>query len=197
MERNVIKVSIDTDQEKVARTVSRYDLMAIPVVDEKDRLVGIVTFDDVLDVLEEETTEDIYRMAGTGGEDAEEEFASSVWGKVRKRLPWLVILLFGDMISASVIKGFSNTLEMVVALAYFVPVLTDMGGNVGTQSFAIVVRGLATGELENKEIWRDGMERISSRLTGWRYLWLVSGGGSLYMARHTASRRYCRRFPWR
>ncbi len=154
MRTNVIAVGVFEDQEEVARLVARYDLVAIPVVDQDGILRGIVTADDIMDVIEEEATEDIYRMAGAGAEKEERELASSPWHKARRRLPWLIFLLFGNMLSANVIQGFTRTIEAVVALAYFIPVLMDMGGNVGTQSFAVVVRGLATGELDPRYLFR-------------------------------------------
>ena len=154
METNVISVAPDTDQEEVARTVARYDLLAIPVVNGNNRMLGIVTVDDVIDVIEEEATEDIYRMAGTGAADETEEMAAGTWLKVRRRLPWLSFLLVGNFMSANVIQGFTDTLENIVALAYFIPVLIDMGGNVGTQSFAVVVRGISTGELDTRRLMR-------------------------------------------
>ncbi|MEW6244300.1 MAG: magnesium transporter [Bacillota bacterium] len=153
MRRNVVSVHVNDDQEQVAKTISKYDLLAVPVINDDGVLLGIVTFDDAMDVIEEETTEDFYRMAGTGA-DEEEELLKGVWVKVSRRLPWLVFLLFTNFISANVIKGFTLTLEAVVALAYFIPVLMDMGGNVGTQSFAVVVRGLATGEVDRREVFR-------------------------------------------
>ncbi len=153
METNVISVSPDTDQEEVARAVARYDLLAIPVVNGNNRMLGIVTVDDVIDVIEEEATEDIYRMAGTGADESE-EMAAGTWLKVRRRLPWLSFLLVGNFMSANVIQGFTDTLENIVALAYFIPVLIDMGGNVGTQSFAVVVRGISTGELDTRRLMR-------------------------------------------
>jgi len=154
METNVVSVNVNTDQEEVAKVVSKYDLLAVPVVDNDGVLEGIVTFDDVIDVLEEEATEDIYRMAGAGADEADDLVKGGPWLRMGKRLPWLIILLFGDFLSANVIRGFTSTLESVVALAYFIPVLMDMGGNVGTQSFAVVVRGLATGEVNRKDLIR-------------------------------------------
>ncbi|MEW6524483.1 MAG: magnesium transporter [Bacillota bacterium] len=153
MEANVVSVPPDTDQEDVARLVARYDLLAIPVVDGANQLLGIVTVDDVIDVIEEEATEDIYRMAGTGADESEELMAGT-WLKIRRRLPWLAVLLVSNFLSANVIQGFTLTLERIVALAYFIPVLIDMGGNVGTQSFAVVIRGLSTGELDTRRLFR-------------------------------------------
>lgn len=153
MRRNVVSVNVATDREEVARVIRKYDLLAVPVVDDAGRIHGIVTFDDAMDVVEEETTEDIYKMAGAGQTAGVDELRSA-WARASKRLPWLVFLLFGDFLSANVIKGFTVTLESFVALAYFIPILMDMGGNVGTQSFAIVVRGLATGEVDKRELFR-------------------------------------------
>jgi magnesium transporter len=154
METNVVSVDVTTDQEEVAKVVSKYDLLAVPVVGHDGVLEGIVTFDDVIDVLEQEATEDIYRMAGAGSGEADDLVKGGPWLRMGRRLPWLVILLFVGFLSANVIRGFASTLESVVALAYFIPVLIDMGGNVGTQSFAVVVRGLATGEVERKDLIR-------------------------------------------
>jgi len=150
METNVISVLATTDQEEVAQTVAKYDLLAVPVVDEAGTLLGIVTVDDVIDVIEEETTEDIHRFGGTL--EVEEPVASAL-NRVKKRLPWLVVLLFGSMFSASVLRHFTATLETVVVLAYFIPVLIGMDGNVAIQSLATAVRGLSTGEVRPREIW--------------------------------------------
>lgn len=154
MQTNVVSVNLDADQEEVAKLVSKYDLLAVPVVDNEQRLEGIVTFDDIMDILEEEATEDIHRMVGAGSDPAYDLMKGGPWLRMGKRLPWLVLLLFGNFISANVIRGFTTTLESVVALAYFIPVLMDMGGNVGTQSFAVTVRGLATGEVERRDLLR-------------------------------------------
>ncbi len=154
MYRNIISVRVDMDQEEVARVVSRYDLLAVPVVDDESRLLGIITVDDILDVIEEEATEDIYRLAGTGEVTGVNILEASVYGLARKRMPWLLISLMGGLISGSVIGAFEATLETVVILAVFIPVIMDMGGNVGTQSSTLFVRGLATGEIGSDEIWR-------------------------------------------
>lgn len=151
MERKVISVRAQTDQEEVARVVAKYDLLALPVVDDENRLLGIVTVDDVIDVIEEEATEDIYRMAGTAVPEAE-GLIDGILKRAKGRLPWLLGLLLGEMVAANVIEGFKETLQSVVVLAYFIPVLIGMGGNVGTQSLAIAVRGLATGELETRKL---------------------------------------------
>jgi len=150
MSTKVIAVQAEDDQEEVARVVARYDLLAVPVVNHQGRLMGIVTVDDVIDVIEEEATEDIHRMMAASTEEAED----TVWSKVRKRLPWLVLLLIGNVLSASVLRHYSMAIESLVALAYFVPILMDQSGNVGVQSLTVVVRGLATGEVQARDVWR-------------------------------------------
>ena len=150
MDRDVVSARTDVDQEEVARLVRRYDLRTLPIVDEKGVLVGRVTVDDVMDVIEEEATEDIYRMAGT---DDEELSRKSVLNVARLRLPWLLTSLVGGMISAAIMRSFNVTLENVIALVFFVPVIMGMGGNIGMQSSTIVVRGLATGRIELGHVW--------------------------------------------
>ncbi len=152
MHKNVVSVDVGLDQEEVAKVISKYSLLAVPVVDEQKRLLGIVTVDDALEVMERENTEDFHKMAGIVPE--EELMTSSVLVASRKRVFWLIICLIGDMFSGLVIKGYSHVLETVVAVAFFIPVLMATGGNVGTQSLALAVRGLATGELNKKNILR-------------------------------------------
>ncbi|HSW35935.1 MAG TPA: magnesium transporter [Candidatus Limnocylindrales bacterium] len=153
MRHNVISVNAATDQEEVARVVSKYDLLAVPVVDDQGRLLGIVTVDDVLDVLEQEATEDIYHLAGASEVEGMELTEAPVAKVVRLRLPWLLISMVGGILSGSVIGRFESTLESIVMLAMFIPVIMDMGGNVGTQSSTIFVRGIATGEIDRTEVW--------------------------------------------
>jgi len=153
MRQNVISVNAELDQEEVARVVSKYDLLAVPVVDDETRLLGIITVDDVIDVMEQEATEDIYRLAGASKVVDMELTEAPVSKVVRLRLPWLLISMVGGFISGSVIGGYESTLEAIVILAVFIPVIMDMGGNVGTQSSTIFVRGLATGEIDLTEAW--------------------------------------------
>ncbi len=153
MRHNVISVNAELDQEEVARMVSKYDLLAVPVIDDQARLLGIITVDDVIDVMEQEATEDIYRLAGASEIEGMELTKAPVSKVVRLRLPWLFISMAGGILSGSVIGVFESTLEAIVMLAIFIPVLMDMGGNVGTQSSTIFVRGLATGEIEQAELW--------------------------------------------
>lgn len=154
MRRNVISVNAEIDQEEVARIVSKYDLLAVPVVDEHERLLGIITVDDVIDVMEQEATEDIYRFAGAGEVEGMELTEASVGKVVGLRLPWLLISMLGGIVSGTVIGAYKETLEAIVVLAVFIPVIMGMGGNVGTQSSTIFVRGLATGEIEPEEVWK-------------------------------------------
>lgn len=165
MYRNVISVPADMDQEEVARVVARYDLLAVPVVDDEQRLLGIITVDDILDVIEEEATEDIYRLAGTSEVEGINILDASASGLARRRLPWLLICLLGGLLSGSVIGVFEETLQSIVILAVFIPVIMDMGGNVGTQSSTIFVRGLATGEISSRDIWKYFFREVKVGLT--------------------------------
>ncbi len=165
MRRNIISVNAELDQEEVARVVSKYDLLALPVVDEQDHLLGIITFDDIIDVMEQEATEDIYHMAGAKEVVGMELTKAPVGKVVRLRLPWLFVTMFGGVLSGSVISVYENTLEAIVVLAAFIPVIMGMGGNVGTQSSTIFVRGLATGEIEQSEVWNYFFREIRVGLT--------------------------------
>jgi len=165
MRRNVISVNAELDQEEVARVVSKYDLLAVPVTDEQERLLGIITVDDVIDVLEEEATEDIYRLAGASEVEGMELTEAPVLKVARLRLPWLFISMAGGIMSGSVIGIYRNTLEAIVMLAVFIPVIMGMGGNVGTQSSTIFVRGLATGEIDSSEVWAYFFREIRVGLT--------------------------------
>jgi magnesium transporter len=138
------------DQEEVAKLVARYDILAVPVVNDRHRLVGIVTVDDVIDIFREEATEDILKMAGAGEEFVE---TRSVFKSTRIRLPWLFASCLGGLFAFYVIGHFEESLNQVTYLAAFIPVIMGMGGNIGTQSSTIVVRGLATGRLHIRDIW--------------------------------------------
>lgn len=142
MNDDVLTVTTGTDQEEVAALFAKYDLYSLPVVDAQGRLMGRITVDDIIDVIEEEATEDITMMAGTGEEEFWEQSPLRV---SRARLPWLLTGLFGGIASAVVMNHFKSSLETILTLAFFVPVITAMGGNVGIQSSAIVVRELAVG----------------------------------------------------
>ncbi len=152
MSENVVYVSVTVDQEEVARLIERYDFLALPVVNENRRLVGIVTVDDVIDVLEDEATEDFSRLAAIGGVTEVSDLRVPAYQAALKRLPWLVILVFFDLISGNIIARFEKTLDAIAVLAIFIPMITDMAGNTGTQALAVVVRGLALNEFKSRDL---------------------------------------------
>ena len=145
MVTEVISVHTHTDQEEAAMMVAKYNLLAIPVVDDQNKMLGIITVDDVIDVIREEATEDIYKMAGTSEEELLEK---SAWKIAGIRMPWLFITLVGTFISGFILKYHSATLKDVISVVFFIPLVMALGGNVGNQSQTIVVRGLATGRIE-------------------------------------------------
>lgn len=150
MVREVVYIQTGTDQEEVARIIQRYDFLAVPVVDAEQRLVGIVTVDDVIDILEEETTEDIYTLGGvqSGGDNY---FQTNLLTVARKRVVWLFVLLITNTATAFVISSQEDILRQVVSLAAFIPLLIGTGGNVGAQSSTVVIRGLNTDEINNSK----------------------------------------------
>jgi magnesium transporter len=150
MVTDVFSVTTDMDQEEVARIVARYDILAVPVVDHNKRLVGIVTVDDVIDIIRQEATEDIFKMAGVGGDEFVE--TKSVARSTRIRLPWLFASCIGGIFAFFIIGRFEGALQRLTYLAAFIPVIMGMGGNVGTQSSTIVVRGLATGRINVRDL---------------------------------------------
>jgi magnesium transporter len=150
----VIAVHVDTDQEEVANLVKKYDLVNIPVVDGQGHLVGRITHDDIIDVIEEEADEDMTLMAGVIHQEITEESPLKI---SRARLPWLIAGLFGGILAAAVIKQFETSLEKILALSFFFPVIMAMGGSTGTQAATVAVRGLATGDISvvhvGKRLW--------------------------------------------
>ncbi|MDN3514675.1 MAG: magnesium transporter [Candidatus Brocadia sp.] len=153
MNENVFYVHTTDGREKAVQVVQKYDILAVPVVDNEDRLVGIVTVDDVLDVVQEEVTEDFQKMAGI--QTTEEEYFRIGFSKrVINRISWLVILVIAATISQTILKSYSGVLSSVIALAYFIPMLTGSGGNTGSQSSTLIIRALATGEVKFREWWR-------------------------------------------
>jgi len=153
MHTNTISATLHQDQEEVARIIHKYDLLAIPVVDKSNLLHGIITVDDVMDVVEEENTEDIYKMASIEMLD-EKYFDASFATLARKRITWLTVLLFTYTITTSLLQHYTATLEVILALAYFIPMLTGSGGNAGTQTATLIIRGLAVGEIKFKQIFK-------------------------------------------
>ena len=139
---SIISVTPDTDREEAAMLVTQYDMLALPVVDEQDRLLGVITIDDAMDALQEEATEDIYKLAGTSDDELLSRSALKV---AQIRLPWLFICLAGSLFSGFVIRLFSGTISQAIAIASFIPAIMAMGGNTGLQSSTATVRGIATG----------------------------------------------------
>jgi magnesium transporter len=158
MSTDVFSVRTDMDQEEVARIVARYDILAVPVVDDSNRLVGVVTVDDVIDILRKEATEDILKMAGVGEEFVE---TKSIFKSTRIRLPWLFASCIGGLFAFFIIGKFESSILKYAYLAAFIPVIMGMGGNIGTQSSTIVVRGLATGRLNVRDIWSVVLKELS------------------------------------
>src|SRR4051812_15653707 len=186
-----ISARVDMDQEEVARLVASYNLLAIPVVDEANKLVGLITVDDVIDVIKDEATEDVYRLAGVTGDD---RVFTPAKESLRKRLPWLLVNLATAFLAASVVGLFKSTIDKVVALAIYMPVVAGMGGNAATQTLTVIVRGIALGELTwsntRKALFKEAAVGIGNGVAcgsiGALVAWLFSSdpmlGGILAMA---------------
>lgn len=158
MTPDVFSVRVDTDQEEAARLVASYNLLAIPVVDEENKLAGVITVDDVIDVLKDEATEDLYRLAGVSGDERVE---TPAWEALKKRLPWLGVNLGTAFLAASVVAAFEYTISQATALAVFMPIVAGMGGNAATQTLTVIVRGLALGELS----WANARKALFKEAT--------------------------------
>ena len=179
MTRDVVFVHTDTDQEEVARTIQRYDIVALPVVDSEERLVGVVTVDDVIDIIEQEATEDIYALGGVQS-DGDSYFQTNLLTVARRRVVWLFVLLLTNTVTGAIIRSQEALLQQAVILAAFIPLLTGTGGNVGAQSSTVVIRGLNTEEIQNmgagKVVFREATAGILLGLilgtvaTVWAYL---------------------------
>lgn len=181
MTTEVYSARVDTDQEEVARQVASYNLLAIPVVDTENKLVGIITVDDVIDVIKDEATEDVYRLAGVSADDG---VLTPPLDSLRRRLPWLLVNLATAFLAASVVRLFTNTINEVVALAAFMPVVAGMGGNAATQTLAVVVRGIALGELTwgnaRQAVVKEGLvglgNGLANGLVGAIVVWAITRG---------------------
>jgi magnesium transporter len=160
MTHEVVSVNVETDQEDVARLVEKYDFLAVPVTDDENKLLGIVTVDDVIDVIRHEATEDIMKMVGTG----DEYHTRSVLRSARMRMPWLLAAFLGGYIGIQFLNMFNATLERIVAVAFFLPIIIAMGGNIGITSMTIVVRGLATGKIAIKQVRTVVVKELSVAL---------------------------------
>ena len=148
-EKETIAVHTDTDQEEVARLAAKYDLSSLPVLDWQNQLVGRITVDDILDVIEEEASEDIFKLAGSS--ESELEYASPLHA-CKSRLPWLMITLFAGFVSSLILKRFID--HHIVALSFFVPIIMAMGGNTGIQASTLIIRGLAVGSISEKKVFK-------------------------------------------
>ena len=165
MTTDLISVRADMDQEEVARQVASYNLLAIPVVDEENKLVGVITVDDVIDVIKDEATEDVYRLAGVTGDDRVFTPASE---SLRKRLPWLLVNLGTAFLAALVVAAFQGTIGILPVVAVLMPVVAGMGGNAATQTLTVIVRGIALGELTwgntRKALFKEAVVGIGNGL---------------------------------
>jgi magnesium transporter len=181
MTSDIYSARVDTDQEEVARMVASYNLLAIPVVDAENKIAGVITVDDVIDVIKDEATEDVYRLAGVSRDDG---VLTPPRESFRRRLPWLLVNLAAAFLAAAVVGMFSHTIERVVALAVFMPVVAGMGGNAATQTLAVVVRGIALGELTwsnaRHALIKEGLVGLGNGLVvglaGAVLVWIVTRG---------------------
>ena len=167
MTREVVSVDTDTNQEEVARAIQRYDFLAVPVVDREQRLVGIVTVDDVIDVIEQEATRDLYAAGAVQAGDEDDYFQSNLFTVARRRVVWLLVLLVANSGTSAVIASQELVLKQVVVLAAFIPLLIGTGGNVGAQRSTVVIRGLSTQRIQAMGAWRAiWREAVAGALLG-------------------------------
>jgi magnesium transporter len=153
-----VKANVFMDQEEAARLVSRYELLALPIIDEAGRLEGIITVDDVIDIINQESTEDMYKMAGLAEED---RVFTPISRSVKKRLPWTILNLVTASLAASVVGFFEGTLQEILALVTFMPVVAGVGGNGVTQTATVIIRAIALGELEFASAWKAIGKQVS------------------------------------
>jgi magnesium transporter len=184
MTADITSARVDMDQEEVAQQVAAYNLLAIPVVDAENKLVGIITVDDVIDVIKDEATEDIYRLAGVAGD---ERAFTPATESLRKRLPWLGINLLTAFFAAAVVGLFEGTIDLFPVLAVFMPIVAGMGGNAGTQTLTVIVRGIALGELSwsnsRKALLKEVLVGLGNGVvlgaTAAAVVWIVRGSPTL------------------
>ncbi|MCK5738903.1 magnesium transporter [bacterium] len=177
MEKDLVTVSEDTDQEEVANIAKKYDMVAIPVVDPDGRLSGRITIDDIMDVVDEEASEDIHRMAGIAND--EEIHETSAMKVSRTRLPWLLFAFVGEIGSAMIMSSFQASLEKIIIASFFIPIIMAMGGNAGIQSSTIMVRGLALGDIglrhAKRQVFREFRVSVINGVVCGTLLMLVIG----------------------
>jgi len=188
MHKNIITVLATADQEEAARIMSQYDLMILPVVNGQGRLVGVITADDIMDVIEEEDTEDIHRLGGSQPLELP-YLESSLTTLFSKRIGWLVFLFVVQAVTSNILKYYENVLSSVVTLAFFIPLLADVGGNSGTQASSLIIRALALGEVTVKdiavilfkELRVSGLIGIVMGFIGYFFAWAISGSATIGM----------------
>jgi magnesium transporter len=171
MQTRLVMVTPDTDREQAADLISRYNFLALPVVDDERHLLGVVTVDDLIDVLIQEGTEDVLRMGGVGGHEdpvaAAPYWAGHITAAVKKRLPWLLLLFLAQTLTGSVLRHYDHALAHNLSLAFFIPLLLGTGGNTGSQAVTTVVRGLALGEIRLRDaLGVFGREAFTGLLLG-------------------------------
>ena len=169
MDSNVVSVSTTTDQEDVSNLFEKYGFLAIPVVDAENRLVGIVTIDDAISILQDEASEDIAKMNAIGPSD-KPYFKQSMWDLYKSRAPWLLFLMISATFSSMVIRGYEDALAAVTVLTAYIPMLTDAGGNAGSQSTSTIIRGMAVGDIQPHDLprilWREICTILLSQIIG-------------------------------
>lgn len=178
IDEECVKVHVDTDQEEVARMISKYNLAAIPVVDSGGKLLGRITFDDVMDVLEEESTEDILRIAGVS---EDEELRGSWINAVKSRLPWLLINLITAFMAGLVISNFSDTIDKIVIIASFMPIVAGVAGNSATQALAVTIRRISTDRVDSKQNFRVVLKELSVGLVNGLLLGAIVGAAAFFL----------------
>lgn len=183
MDREVVFVTVTTDQEEVARVISRYDLAAVPVVDESGRLIGVITHDDIVDVLEDETTEDILHLGAieSGPIIDKPYWTQKMMDVVRSRFFWLLFLFVAETFTGTVLRHYEVELKTVVALTFFVPLLIGTGGNAGSQTVATVIRALALREIRPKDAFRVWLRELKTGIVLGVMIGFVAIGGALLL----------------
>lgn len=181
----LIKLNAEVDVEDVAKHFTKYDLLDMPVVDKENRLLGIITIDDVVDIIHKEATEDIYGMGKISGAESVAEInyiQTSIFTLFRKRVIWLfILLLIGTFVSGQLLKNYAHMLEAIVALAFFIPMLMDSGGNAGQQSLCLLVRGLATGEVNFSQVRHIIRKEITVGILMGAIMGLVAMGAAVFI----------------
>jgi magnesium transporter len=182
MHTNIISVNVNDDKEAVAKELADYDLIAIPVIDDNSKLVGIVTHDDVVDVIMQEHTEDVYKYAAAG--DYIDYMGSKSSAIAKQRILWLMVLVAMGFISGWIMERYAFQLEAVVALVFFIPLLCDSGGNAGTQSSTVIIRGLATGEIKMDEVLKVFWKELKTGLLVGLAMGLLAAARAIIMNRN-------------